>query len=224
MNESERPSTPTTPENVWKSIDGKEEVDMDITFTPDQLCAMARSRERLNIWVRRVLLMLLIGFAGVLAYMFVAVGDSSRNLLPVSPLWARLGIGWCFAWTCLLVWGMFREGPRRMSATDNCASFLQREFKAKRSGLIATQRYMLLVLIPPMLALWWGGGWRAARLGHWGLSARGVDPSSWLYQFAGGPWPFIILGLLLVLDWLAFGLAAQKATRELDELARRTQE
>lgn len=223
MNESERPSTPATPESVWKSIVGKEEVDMDITFTPDQLCKMARSRERLNLWVRRILLIVLIGFAGVLVYMFVAVGDSSRNLYSISQLWARLAIGWCLAWACLLVWGAFRRGPRRMSAADSCASYLQHEYVAKRSGLLAIQRYMLLVLIPPMLALWWGGGWRAARLGHWGLTARGVDPSSWLYQFAGGPWPFIILGLVLVLDWLAFGLAAQKATRELDELARRTE-
>lgn len=223
MNESERPSTPATPENVWKFIDGKEEVNVDITFTPDQLCAMARSRERLNLWARRILLILLIGFAGVLAYMLAAVGDPSRNIFSVSQLWARLAIGWLLGCTCLLVWGAFHRGPRRMSAADSCASFLQREFEAKRSGLLAIQRYMLLVLIPPMVALWWGGGWRAARLGHWGLKARGVDPSSWLYQLAGGPWPFIILGLVLVLDWLAFGLAAQKATRELDELARRTQ-
>ncbi len=38
MNESERPSTPATPESVWKSTNGKEENRMDITFTPDQLC------------------------------------------------------------------------------------------------------------------------------------------------------------------------------------------
>lgn len=37
-------------------------------------------------------------------------------------------------------------------------------------------------------------------------------------------WPFIITGLLLVLVWLAFGLAAGKAARELDELRRRTQD
>jgi hypothetical protein len=223
MNESERPSLPATPEHLWKSIAGKEDANMDITFTPDQLCAMARSRERLNLWVRRILLFLLIGFASLLVYEFVVAGQPSGDFFPVSQLWARLALGWCFAWTCLLLWGAFHRRPRRMSPTDTCASFLQREFEAKRSGFLATQRYMLLVLIPPMLALWWGGGWHAARLAHWGLPARGVDPSSRLYQFSGGPWPFIVLGLLLALDWLAFGLAARKATGELDELARRTQ-
>ena len=123
MNESERPSTPATPESVWKSINGKEEANMDITFTPDQLCAMARSRERESTWSRRILLMLLIGLAGAFAY----------NVLSVSLLWLRLSQGWMLAWTCLLVW-RFRRGPRRMTATDDCASFLRREFEGKRRG------------------------------------------------------------------------------------------
>jgi hypothetical protein len=212
MNESERSSSPVTPESVWKSLDGKE-ADMDIAFTPNQLCAMARSRERLNIWGRRILLILLILFAGVLAY----------NVFSVSQLWLRLSMGWYLAWTFLLVWGALRERPRHMSATESCTSFLRREFEAKRSGLLATRRYMFLVLTPPVLASWWGGGWRAVRLNHWNLRAVGVDPSSQLYKFAGGPWPFVIMGILLVLDWLAFGLAAKKATRELEELRRRTQ-
>jgi len=80
------------------------------------------------------------------------------------------------------------------------------------------------MIIPPFLASWWGGSLRAVRLNHWNLRALGVDPSSRLYQFAGGPWPFVIMGFLLALDWLAFGLAAEKATRELEELGRRTQE
>lgn len=210
MNENE----PATPESVWKSNIEQEETTMDIAFTTDRLCAMARSRERLSIWSWRILLILLTGFAGVLAY----------RVLSVNEVWVRLSMGWCLAWTCRLVWGGFRGGPRRMSPTESCASFLRREFEAKRSGLLAIRRYMFLVLIPPMLASWWGGGWRALRLNHWNLRALGVDPSSWVYKFAGGPWPLIILGFLLVLDWLAFGLAARKAERELDKLRRRTQE
>ena len=214
MNENEGPSTAATPESLWKSIDGREEADMDITFTPDQLCAMARSRERLSIWSRRVLLIALIGLVGVLAY----------KVFAVSQLWPRLSMGWYLAWNCLVVWGLFRKGPSRMSATESCASFLRREFEAKRSGLLATRRYMLILLIPPFLASWWSGGLHGVRLNHWNLKALGIDPSSQLYKFAGGPWPFVILGFLLVLDWLAFGLAANKATRELDDLRRRTQE
>lgn len=206
MNESERPSTPDTPESVWKSINGKEEASMDITFTPDQLCSMGRSRERDNIWSRRILLALLIGLATAFAY----------NVFSVSQLWVRLSHAWMLAWTCLLVW-RFRRGARRVSATESCASFLRREFEGKRSGLLEIRRYMFL-LIPPILTSWWAGG-SAIR-----LRALGVDPSSRLYEFASGPWPFIITGVLLIIVWLAFGLAAKKATHELDELRRRTQE
>ncbi|MFZ1139568.1 MAG: hypothetical protein ABR881_18685 [Candidatus Sulfotelmatobacter sp.] len=206
MNESERPSTPATPESVWKSTNGKEEASMDITFTPDQLCAMARSREHESIWSRRILLTLLIGLAGAFAY----------NAFSVSQPWVKLSQAWMLGWTGLLVW-KFRRGSRRMSVTESCASFLRRQFETKRSGFLEIRRYLFL-LIPPILAAWWGGGPTIR------LRALGVDPSSRLYEFASGPWPFLITGLLLVLIWLAFGLAAQKATRELDELRRRTQE
>lgn len=209
MNDSERPDTPATPENVWKSIDGKEG-NVNITFTPDQLCAMAHSRERLSIWSRRILLILWIALAGVCAYRFFAV----------SQLWARLSLGWFLAWFCLLIW-KHSYTPRRMSRTESCANFLRREFEGKRGGLLEMQRYVLL-LIPPITASWWGPGMRALRLSR--LKALGVDPSSRLYEFANGPWPFLIIFSLLVLDWLAFGLAAKKAGRELDELRRRTQE
>lgn len=222
MNESERPSTPATPERVWRSMDEKEEIEMDITFTPDQLCAMARSRERLNLWGRRIVLILLVGFVGVLAHMIVAVGRPSHSVFPVSQVWARLGIGWYLAWTCLLTWGVFHRRPRRMRTTECCAGFLQREFEAKRRGLLATQRYLLLVMLPPILVFWWTPGMHALRLSR--LNALGLDPSSRLYEFASGPWAFIIILCLLALDWFAFGLAAKKAAWELEDLRRRVQE
>jgi hypothetical protein len=191
-------------ESVWKSIQGEEETKMDITFMPDQLCAMARSRERESIWSRRVLLALLASLAGAFAY----------SVLAVSQVWVRLSQAWLLAWTCLLVW-RFRRGPRRMNATESCASFLRREFESKRRGLLEIRRSMFL-LIPAILGSWWGRG-PALR-----LKSLGVDPSSRMYAFANGPWPFLIIGLLLALVWLAFSLAARKAAHELDELRRRT--
>jgi hypothetical protein len=205
MNESERPSTPATPESVWKSIPGKEPASMDTQFTPDQLCAMARSRERESIWSKRILLTILIGLAGGFAY----------NVLFGSQLWVRLSQGWLLAWACLLVW-RFRRGPHPLGAAESCASFLRSEFERKRSGLVEFRRYLFL-LIPPILVSWWAGG-PAMR-----LRALGLDPSSRVYRLGSGPWPFLIIGMLLVLVWAAFGLAAKKATRELDELRRRTQ-
>jgi hypothetical protein len=99
-----------------------------------------------------------------------------------------------------------------MSITENCASFLRREFEGKRTGLLEIRRYLLL-LVPPILASWWAGA-PAIR-----LRAMGVDPSVRLYAFASGPWLVIVGGWLLVLVWLAFGLAARKAMRELDAAA-----
>ena len=105
------------------------------------------------------------------------------------------------------------------SASESCASFLRRSFEDKRVGFLGIRRYLFL-LIPPILVSWWGGGGLALRLSR--LRAMGVDPSSRLYEFASGPWPFVITGVLLVLIWLAFGEAAKKASRELEELHRRT--
>lgn len=204
MNENERPSEPGTPESVWKSVSRKDEFSMD--FTPDQLCAMARSRERETIRSRRILLIMLIGLAGALTY----------NVLSISQLWVKLSQTWMLAWTCLLIWKL-RYRPRRMNSTESCASFLRREFQRKRGGLLEFRRYLFL-LAPPVLISWLASG-PAIR-----LRALGVDPTSRVYQVASGPWPFIIIGLLLALVWVAFGLAAKKATREIDELRSRTQE
>jgi hypothetical protein len=207
MKESE---PPPTPESVWKSIAEKEEVNMDITFTPDQLHAMARSRERENLWGQRIGFILFTGLAGVLAY----------NVISVHQIWSRLSLTWLFAWSCLLAWWV-RRGPRRMNPTESCTSFLRRSYENKRAGFLALRRYLFL-LIPPVLVSWFTGGARALRLSR--LKALGVEPSSRLYEFSSGPWPLIVLLLSLVLAWLAFGLAAEKAERELDELRRRTQE
>lgn len=203
MNKSEQPFTP---ENVWKSMNGKDDTSMDIPFTANQLCAMARSRQRESIWSRRFLLLLLISLSVGFAY----------NIFYVTQLWVRLGQLWMLTWTCLLLWRL-RQGPRRMDATETCASYLRREFESKRSGFLEIRKWVFL-LIPAILASWWGGG-PAIR-----LRALGIQHSSRLYEFASGPWPFIVTGLLLVLIWLAFGLAAKKATQELDQISRRTRQ
>ena len=203
MNDSERPSTP---DSVWKSIAQKEETNMlDVTFTPDQLFAMARSRERESLWSRRILLALLIGLAVAFAY----------NVFTVSEVWLRLTQAWMLAWVCLLLWRL-RRRPRRMMVSENCGAFLRREFESKRSGLLEIRRYLFL-LVPPILVSSWTGG-PAVR-----LRSLGVAPGSRLYDFVSGPEPFVIIGLLLALVWLGFSLAARKAARELEELRRRTE-
>jgi hypothetical protein len=206
MNEGERQPTP---ESLWKSIDDKEGDSMEITWTPDELRALARSRERENLWGRRIGLALLIALAAAFAY----------NMFSISQLWVRLSQAWMLAWTGFLFWTS-RHSPGRMSAAETSAGFLRRSFEGKRAGFLAIRWYLFL-LIPPMLTGWLTNTGAAIRVAR--LKALGVDPSSRLYHYATGPWPFITLVLSLVLAWFAFGLAAKKATRELEELRRRTQ-
>ena len=210
MNEGERPPTPSTPESVWKSIDDKEGDRMEITWTPDRLRWLARSRERENLWGRRIWLALLIALTAAFAY----------NVFSVNGLWVRLSQAWMLAWTGLLFWKS-RHGPGRMSVAESCADFLRRSFEGKRAGFLAIRRYLFL-LIPPLLTGWWTNAGAAIRVAR--LKALGVNPSSRLYDYATGPWLFIILVMSLVLAWFAFGLAVKKATRELEELRRRTLE
>ncbi len=180
---------------------------MEPAFTADQLFAMTRARERETRQSRLILLTLLIVLAAAFAY----------NTLTVGQLWARLSQGWMCAWACLLLW-RFRRTPRSRSATESCATFLQREFENKRTGLLEIRRYMFL-LIPPIAISWWAGGGRAIRLQR--LAQMRIDPSSRLYDFANGPGPVILTAILLVIVWLAFGLAANTAAREIEELRRR---
>ena len=183
---------------------------MDIAWTPDQLAAMAHARERESTWGWGLWLALLTGLAGASAY----------NAISISQPWARFSQAWMLAWACFLLW-ISRQRPQRASASESSVSFLQREFERKRNAFLSIRRYLFL-LIPPIVASFWVGGGQAIRISR--LKALGVNPSSGLYAFATGPWPFIITGLLLVLIWIAFGQAAKKATRELEELRRRTHE
>ena len=48
MQEREGPQEPATPESSWISQDEEEGPNMQITMTTDELCAMARSQEKLN--------------------------------------------------------------------------------------------------------------------------------------------------------------------------------
>lgn len=88
MHENERPSTS---EGDWKSIDEKEEISIEMTMTPDQLCAKARWRDRENVWVHRAAPVILILFAGLFAY----------NAYSLTQPWVRLGQLWMIGVLCL---------------------------------------------------------------------------------------------------------------------------
>jgi hypothetical protein len=199
MRQSEDSPTHRTPESAWKSM-SEEEPGMEMTITTDQLCAMARWRERENVWARRVALGACVCFAALFAY----------YLITITQPWIRLGQAWMVGVMCFFFWGTIRRGPRRIRASEPCASFLQREYDGSRNTLLQVRRGIFLVL-PAIAASWWGG-YRAAS----------AAPSSWRFRFLNSPWPYMVVLLVLLLGWLVLGKAAEKASRELENLRRGT--
>lgn len=200
MHEDERPSTP---EGVWKSMIEKEDESMEMTMTPDQLCAHAKWRDRENVWAHRAVSTLLMLFTGFFAYEAYSTTQS----------WVRFGQLWLIGVMCFYFVRLARQSPRQMGPHESCASFLEREFEGSRNTALEARRAIFL-LVPAILASWWGGGPTLR------LKSLGVDPSSWHFQFADGPTPLIVAGLVLAFLWFSFGHAAKKTSRQLEELRR----
>ena len=194
---------PDTVETVWKSDTKEEERSMQIALTPDELCTMARSREKLNARVIGAVVIVTAALAAALLY----------NVYRIDQPWIRLGQAWTLGVIVYLFGPAFERGRRRMGASEPCAQFLERQHEERRRGYLRIRRRLFL-FIPGMVASWWGGGPLAA------AKARGLAPSSWLFRFYDGPWVFLITGAALVLVWLAFGKAAEKAALEREEVYR----
>jgi hypothetical protein len=178
-------------------------------MTTDQLCAMAGRRERENVWGRRVALVTCVCFAAMFSYIVITITQP----------WIRLGQAWMVGIICLFFWGTIRRGPRRIRTNEPCARFLEREYDGSRNTLLQVRRGILLVL-PSLAASWWGG-YQAAR-----ANALHLDPTSWRFHFLNSPWLYVLYAvvlLVLLLGWLALGKAAEKASRELENLRRGTE-
>jgi hypothetical protein len=144
---------------------------MQIILTPDELCTMAQSREKLNARVVRGVVVVTVALAAGLLY----------NVYRIDQPWLRLGQA--------------------------------RQYEERRCGYLRIRRRLFL-FIPGIAASWWGGGPLAA------VNAWGLDPSSRLFHFCAGPWPFVMTGIALLLVWFAFGKAAEKAAHECAEVRR----
>jgi hypothetical protein len=201
MPEAENPGEPD-PESVWKSQE-REEPTMQYALTPSELCAMSRSRERLNALV----------FWAVTTVMAALAGAGLYNVYRLDQPWIRLGQVWAVGVIVYLVAAGLNRGRARMGASEPCARFLERQHEERRRGYLWIRRRLFL-LVPAMVASWWGGGPLAQ------AKARGLDPSSWLYRFCAGPWPFVLAGAVLILVWFLFAKAAEKAFRDAEEIRR----
>ena len=190
-------NTNNDPQDLWKSNDPT------LPESPGtrEICALARRRERENVWLRRLGVFALAGF--VIAF--------AHNTWTVDQPWVRLGQSWMLIVMTVYLWSLIRNRTGRRASNETCADFLLRSLKMKRDGFLAVRRVVLLT-IPAMLASWWGGG-PALK-----ARAMGLDPSSPYYRYLTSAWPMVATCLLLLLVWFAFRAAAKKAAAEFDAL------
>lgn len=201
MLEPKEPREPDTPEAAWRSQADEQQQSMQITMTPDELCAMAQSRARLNSRVVRAVVVVTVALAAALLY----------NVYRIDQPWIRIGQAWTLGVIVYLFGPAFERGRRRTGTSEPCAQFLAKQHEERRRGYLHIRRRLFL-FIPGIVASWWGGGPFTA------AGARGLDSASWPYHFLAGPWPIVLTVTALVLVWFAFGKAADKAARDREEI------
>jgi hypothetical protein len=201
MPNPDEPRESDTPQAVWRSQAEEQQPSMQIALTPDELCVMARSREKLNARVIRAVVGVTVALAAALLY----------NVYRIDQPWIRLGQAWTLGVIVYLFGPALERGRRRMGASESCAQFLERQHEERRCGYLRIRRGLFL-FIPGMVASWWGGGPLAA------AKARGLNSSSWLFHSYDGLGLFFVAGTALVLAWFAFGKAAEKAAQDREEV------
>ncbi len=189
-------------ENVWKAQDEEKQA-VQLSVKPEQLAALVRSREKLNTFVH---------WAGIAVVGSLAAGFL-YNVWSADQPWIRFGQAWAFGLLAYFLGTEVRCRAPRKGVHEPCVHFLGRQHEERVRGYLRL-RGKLWLLIPSIVASWLGGGPLSL------AKARGLDPSSWIFQFCAGPWPFILVGVGLVSVWFAFGSAAAKARRDLAELRR----
>jgi hypothetical protein len=195
-----KPNEPDQPQDVWKTQN--EEMRMArITVRPDDLAALVRSRENLNkfvYWAATIIMALLA--AGFL-----------YNVFSSNQPWIRFGQAWAFGLLAYVLGTQLPYRPGKKNASEACVHFLERQHEDRARGYLRLRRQLWL-LMPCIVASWIGEGPLLV------AKENGLDPSTWLFRFCAGPWPFIFITAVVVLIWLAFGAAANKAKREAEEI------
>ena len=166
---------------------------MRVVLTPDQLCAMARSRERLRARVGSISLIFVVAIAAGLLY----------NVYRVDQPRIRIGVAWTLCIVVYLFGPAFENKVRQADASEPCIRFLEREHEERRRHYLRI-RNRLVLFIPGILACWFG---RAPTI------IKGSFASS-----SAPTWLFLTTVIALVLVWFAFGKAAQQAVRDRDEI------
>jgi hypothetical protein len=162
---------------------------------------MAQSREKIDARVVRGVAVVTVALAAALLY----------NVYRADQPWIRLGQAWTLGVIVYLFGPAFERGRRPTGANEPCAQFLAKQHEERQRGYLRIRSRLFLV-IPGIVASWWGGGPLAA------AGARRIDSSSLLSHFLAGPWPFVLTATALVLVWFALGKAAEKAARDREEV------
>jgi hypothetical protein len=186
-------------EELWKS---QEEESMQIST--EEVCAMASRYERKNVRVY----WLLIGITAFVVAVYL------RNLIKFlhSPApWLIAGTVWVLVLFCVFGW-MLRRGPLKMAPSESCLDYLRRGYETQRLGLRWVRRGILL-LVPAMLAIWWGTR-PVLRAMHSGVH------SPRMLRLLAGPTPLIVVAVALSFSWFAFWREARKVDREIEKLGR----
>ena len=184
-------------QDLWKS---QEDGPMQITI--DEVRAKARRYERENVLVFWAMLGLTPLFLALFIYNVVRLRE---------PLLVQVGGGLTVATFCCIAGRLVWKGPNRIVPGEPSVQFLRREFEGKRQGLLWARRCWLL-LVPAMLASWWGGGPLRRK-------ALGIRPSWWpslLKEYE----PLIVTSLVVAFVWFAFWKEGRKVEREIDKLGK----
>jgi hypothetical protein len=185
-------------EDLWKSQ--KEE---QMNTSTDEICARARRYEREGV----------LGYWTLACLAPLAVAWIVRDLYGLLRLHKPLLLAtesWLLLTFCYVFWGFLRNSPRRIRTAESCSEFLKREFEGKRRFFLSVRRWILL-LLPAVLAAWWGGG-PALTAKEMGIKA------AWLLR-VHQPVTLIVTILVLAFVWFAMGNAARKAEQEIEKLA-----
>jgi hypothetical protein len=186
-------------EYLWKSQ--KEE---QMNISTEEIRARARRYERGNVLEHWIL--------ACLAPLAVAwIVRDLYGLLRLHKLLLMATESWLLVTFCYVVWGFLRNSPRRIRTAESCSQFLKREFEGKRRFFLSLRRWILL-LVPAVLAAWWGGG-PALTAKEMGIKA------AWLLR-VHQPVTLIVTILVLVFIWFAMGNETRKAEQEIEKLGR----
>lgn len=185
-------------EDLWKS---QEEEQMQITTAEVRARALRYERENVRgYWILLALTPMLVAWIVYDVYDMIHL---HKPLLVATTTWLLVTL-------CYMVWRPLRSGPRRMRPAEPCTQFLRREFEGRRQWALTIRRGILL-LVPAVLAAWWGGGPT--------LRAKGTGiKATWLLR-VHQPVALIVTILVLAFVWFAMGNLARKAEQEIEKLA-----